>query len=155
MNDTKINKSKVFQIIIGVLMALLLALVTFIVYHKTINSAKLTMGGQFYKQFNDNGEKDADKYFRPSKLPSINDRVFDFSFFNSFYNKKPSEITLKGSLLKTPEDTIINYFSVLRDASNPLEGKGSGCGTLPQLNNNLNTMKYFVEICKGYIYRRN
>lgn len=149
------------------------------------------MGGQFNKQFTDSEGKDIEKYFRPSKLSSINDRFFDFSFFDKFYNKKPSEITLINSLLKTPQDTIINYFSVLRHAANPIEGKGAGCGTLgnaqipypvaynflsskyrdklkyidylksfenilhinliklkevPEINNELNKVKYFVEI---------
>lgn len=191
MKFTKLDKNKIFQIIIGLLTALLITLIIFIVYHHNRNSIKITMGGQFYKQFTDIEGKDVDKYFRPSKLPSINDRFSDYKFFDSFYNKKSSEITLPSNLFETPEDTIINYFSVLRQAANPIEGKGAGCGTLgnakipypvaynflsskyqeklnyneylksfenilhinliklekiPELNNDLNTMKYFVEI---------
>ena len=191
MKLTKSNKNKIFQFVIGLLTALLLILVVFIVYHKNRNSVKITMGGQFYTQFSDSEGKDIEKYFRPSKLPSINDRFLDYKFFDAFYDKKPSEITLPSNLLKTPEDTIINYFSVLRQAANPLEGKGAGCGTLgnaqmpypvaynflsskyqdklnyneylksfenilhinliklkkaPELNNDLNKIKYFVEI---------
>lgn len=191
MKLIKLNNNKVFQIIIGLLTVLLLTLVIFIVYQHNRNAIKITMGGQFYKQFSDIEGKDTEKYFRPSKLPSINDRFSDFKFFDNFYNKKPSEITLPSNLLKTPEDTIINYFSVLRQAANPIEGKGAGCGTLgnaqtpypvaynflsskykdklnyneylksfenilhinliklkivPELNNDLNSMKYFVEI---------
>lgn len=191
MKLIKLNKNKVLQIIIGLLIVLLLTLFIFIVYHQNRKPIKITMGGRFYKQVNDSEGKDFDKYFRPSKLPSINDRFNDFRFFDKFYDKKPSEITLPSSLLKTPEDTIINYFSVLRQAASPIEGKGAGCGTLgnaqipypvaynflsaqykdklnydeylksfenilhinliklkkvPELNKNLNTMKYFVEI---------
>ena len=191
MKLIKLNKDKVFQTIIGLLTAILLTLVVYIVYYHNRNAVKITMGGQFYKQFSDSEGKATERYFRPSKLPSINDRFSDFRFFEDFYNKKPFEIILPSNLLKTPEDTIINYFSVLRQAANPIEGKGAGCGTLgyaqvpypvaynflsskyqdklnyneylksfenilhinliklqkvPQLNNDLNTMKYFVEL---------
>ncbi len=35
-------------------------------------------------------------------------------------------------LFKTPEYSIINYFSILREAANPEKGKFAGCGTLGQ-----------------------
>ncbi|MBW9172380.1 hypothetical protein K2F43_14315 [Clostridium estertheticum] len=191
MNPIKLNKNKVFQIIIELLTVLLLILVIFIVYHQNREPIKITMGGRVYKQVSDNEGKDTDKYFRPSKLPSINDRFNDYRFFDKFYEKKPSEITLPSSLFKTPENTIINYFSLLREAANQIEGKGAGCGTLgnaqipypvaynflsskyrdklnyteylksfenilhinliklrkvPELNGNLDEMKYFAEI---------
>ncbi|MBU3157145.1 hypothetical protein [Clostridium estertheticum] len=191
MNPIKLNKNNIFQIIIGLLTVLLLTLIIFIVYNQNINPIKITMGGRFYEQFSDSEGKDTDKYFRPSKLPSINDRVNGYKFFDKFYDKKPYEITLPSSLFKTAEDTIINYFSVLREAANPIEGKGAGCGTLgnaqipypvaynflsskyrdkvnyteylksfenilhinliklkkvPELNKNLDKMKYFAEI---------
>ena len=191
MNHIKLNENNIFKIIIGLLTVLLLILIISIVYYQNRNPIKITMGGRFYKQFNDREGKDTDKYFRPSKLPSINDRFNDYRFFDKFYDKKPSEITLPTSLFKTPEDTIINYFSILREAANPIEGKGAGCGTLgnaqmpyplaynflsskyrdklnyteylksfenilhinliklkkvPELNKNLDKMKYFVEI---------
>jgi len=130
MKLVKLNKNMIFGIIIGLLTALLLILVVLIVYNKNRNSVKITMGGQFYTQFSDSEGKDTEKYFRPSKLPSINDRFSNYNFFDTFYDKTPSEIKLPSNLLKTPEDTIINYFSVLRQAANPLEGKGAGCGTL-------------------------
>ncbi|MBW9153003.1 hypothetical protein [Clostridium estertheticum] len=191
MNPIKLNKNNVFQIIIGLLTVLLLTLIIFIVYHQNREPIKITMGGRFYKQFSDSEGKDTDKYFRPSKLHSINDRFNDYRIFDKLYNKKPYEITLPSSLFKTPEDIIINYFSVLREAANPVEGKGAGCGTLgnaqipypvaynflsskyrdklnyteylksfenilhinliklkkvPELNENLDEMKYFAEI---------
>ena len=106
MKLTKLNNNKIFQIVIGLLTALLLILVVFILYHKNRNSVKITMGGQFYSQFSDSEGKDIEKYFRPSKLPSINDRFLDYKFFDAFYDKKPSEITLPSNLFKTPENTI-------------------------------------------------
>ncbi|MBU3215036.1 hypothetical protein LL033_00100 [Clostridium estertheticum] len=130
MNPIKLNENNIFKIIIGLLTVLLLTLIISIVYYQNRNPIKITMGGRFYKQFSDREGKDTDKYFRPSKLPSINDRFNDYRFFDKFYGKKPSEITLPSSLFKTPEDTIINYFSLLREAANPVEGKGAGCGTL-------------------------
>lgn len=130
MKLIKSNKNRIFQIIIVLLTVVLLTLVIFIVYHQNRKPIKITMGGLFYKQVSDSEAKDFDKYFRPSKLPSINDRFNDFKFFDNFYDKKPTEIILPSKLFKTPEDTIINYFSVLRQAANPIEGKGAGCGTL-------------------------
>lgn len=35
-------------------------------------------------------------------------------------------------MFKTPENSIINYFSLLREAANPQKGKSAGCGTLGQ-----------------------
>lgn len=72
---------------------------------------------------------DIETYFRPSKLPALNNR-FDFRFFESYMDKKVSEIELPSYLFDTPEDTILNYFSILREAANTAEGKGAGCGTL-------------------------
>ena len=46
------------------------------------------------------------------------------------YNKKPSDIKINKELLKTPKETIINYFSVLRETANPLDNTQTGCGTL-------------------------
>ncbi|MDD3503433.1 MAG: hypothetical protein PHE63_05050 [Eubacteriales bacterium] len=73
---------------------------------------------------------DAEKYFRPSKVPVLNNRDFRSDFFNDYWGKETAEITLPDYLLKTPEDTVINYFSILRQAANPQMGKGAGCGTL-------------------------
>lgn len=72
---------------------------------------------------------DVETYFRPSKLPVLNTR-FTHGFLDTYMFKKPSEIALPSSFFQTPEDTILNYFSVLREAANPTEGKGAGCGTL-------------------------
>lgn len=42
------------------------------------------------------------------------------------YGKNPSDIKLNKELLKTPKDTIINYFSVLREAANPMDNTQTG-----------------------------
>ncbi|MCT4544469.1 MAG: hypothetical protein N4A63_13060 [Vallitalea sp.] len=70
------------------------------------------------------------EYFRPSQLPILNDREFKSGFFGEFYMKEPNEIILPSYLLESPEDSIINFFSILRQAANYVEGKGTGCGTL-------------------------
>lgn len=64
-----------------------------------------------------------EKYFRPSKLPALNIRNFDYDFFDKYYNK----VTLPNYLFSSPKDTIINYFSILREASNISKG---GCGSI-------------------------
>lgn len=88
---------------------------------------KMLMGGKLYRQsIETDGSKttgneiDAEKYFRPSNLPVINNRSFESDLFDGTYN------TLPDYLLKTPDDTIINYFSILREAANPQKGKGAG-----------------------------
>jgi hypothetical protein len=96
----------------------------------------MVMGGRFSLQtfeLDDNTEVskkiDVEKYLRPSKLPVLNDR-FDFRFFDEYYQKSPKEISLQDNLLKTPEETLLNYFSILREAANFQEGKAAGCGTI-------------------------
>lgn len=74
--------------------------------------------------------KDKEKYFRPSKLPIINNRQDVNKLIDSDYGKEYSNITIPNDILKTPEDTILNYFSLLREAANPVEGKNIGCGSL-------------------------
>jgi hypothetical protein len=70
------------------------------------------------------------EYFRPSQLPILNDREFKSGFLGEFYMKEPNEIILPNYLLESPEDSIINFFSILRHAANYVKGKGTGCGTL-------------------------
>lgn len=75
-----------------------------------------------------------EKYFRPSNLPIINNKEEVSKLIDSEYNKEYSNIKIPSDLLKTPEDTILNYFSLLREAANPVEGKNIGCGTLGSAN---------------------
>ncbi|GAA0343372.1 hypothetical protein GCM10008967_37270 [Bacillus carboniphilus] len=67
------------------------------------------------------------KYFRPSCLPALNLRFQSFAFFHPYYEKKHDQIHLPTELTKTPEDTVLNYFSILREAENML---GRSCGTV-------------------------
>lgn len=106
------------------------------------NRACMVMGGNLHDQLKEgNAQKmqsnkieadvrENEKYFRPSKLPILNDRYFETSFMDDFYGKETSEIKLPEELFKTQEDAILNYFSILREAANPEEGKLAGCGTI-------------------------
>ena len=71
-----------------------------------------------------------EKYFRPSNLPIINNKQDVNKLIDSDYDKEYSNITIPSDILKTPEETILNYFSLLREAANPVEGKNIGCGSL-------------------------
>lgn len=67
------------------------------------------------------------QYFRPSPLPALNTRNFNFEFLDKYSNENPSKIILPNWLFTSPKDTLINYFSILREASNISKG---GCGTI-------------------------
>ncbi|MBQ3420873.1 MAG: hypothetical protein IJH34_04250 [Romboutsia sp.] len=69
-----------------------------------------------------------ERFFRPSNMPILNTKRNLLNIDD--YNKNPSDININKDLLKTPQDTIINYFSVLREAANPLEDTKTGCGSL-------------------------
>ncbi|SHO48675.1 hypothetical protein SAMN02745217_01958 [Anaerocolumna xylanovorans DSM 12503] len=104
-------------------------------YHQGKDVPAMVMGGRYYAAADSYNSgirtqsEDTETYFRPSKLPVLNTR-FDFQFFRDYMDKKTSEIVLPSSLFSTPEDTILNYFSILREAANLVKGKGAGCGTL-------------------------
>ncbi|MCF6137698.1 hypothetical protein [Pseudalkalibacillus berkeleyi] len=69
------------------------------------------------------------KFFRPSCNQALNVR-FNYSFFDPYYKKEPTEIVLPQYLMATPDDAIINYFSVLREAAQFSGEKSGGCGTI-------------------------
>ncbi|WP_156324554.1 hypothetical protein [Bacillus sp. FJAT-27245] len=69
-------------------------------------------------------------YFRPTCSPVLNNRFTNFSFFDSFYKKTHKDIVLPASLVSSPHETVLNYFSILRDAENLKPGKMGGCGTV-------------------------
>lgn len=71
-----------------------------------------------------------EKYFRPSNKPIINKREEVYKLIDSDYDKEYSNISIPSDILKTPEDTMLNYFSLLREAANPMEDKNIGCGSL-------------------------
>lgn len=65
-------------------------------------------------------------YFRPSKLKVLNNNFMDFKI----YSKTFTNNTVPPSLLDSPQNTAINYFSVLQQAANLTESKTGGCGTI-------------------------
>jgi hypothetical protein len=67
------------------------------------------------------------KYFRPSRLPALNLRHTTSEFFHPYYEKTHEQIEVPPELTKTPEDTLLNYFSILREAENL---GGRSCGTV-------------------------
>lgn len=131
-----VKKRNVFIVLLA-FVSIILCLKMILLYNYYMSTAKMVMGGTFYIQTSDidnhtemNEKVDVEKYFRPSKSPVLNDRLLNMNFSDNYYNKELSEIDIPKSLLKTPEDTIINYFSTLRQAANPEKGKYTGCGTL-------------------------
>ncbi|MDR4985368.1 hypothetical protein CN491_07130 [Bacillus cereus] len=69
------------------------------------------------------------KYFRPSCLKALNLRFSNWEFFAPYYNKTQKEIQVPTELTRTPEDTLLNYFSILREAENMGE---RSCGSIGQ-----------------------
>lgn len=135
MKIVMIRKFKLLFIFLSFIAAFLLILLyTRIHYH--ISTARMVMGGTCRLQAtvtNDNMTINhvnaVEKYFRPSCLPVLNDR-YNWRFFDNYFGKKASEITLPAYLLKTPEEALLNYYSILREAANFEDGKFAGCGTI-------------------------
>ncbi|GKU83946.1 hypothetical protein [Niallia sp. NCCP-28] len=74
--------------------------------------------------------RDAEKYFRPSCLPIKNTLIKDFQFFDPYYEKNYKEIKLPATLNRTPDQTLLNYFSILKEAANLTQNQLGGCGTV-------------------------
>ncbi|HEX3075761.1 MAG TPA: hypothetical protein VHQ24_02710 [Lachnospiraceae bacterium] len=76
-------------------------------------------------------DTDVETYFRPSQLPVLNNRFFHRNLMNQVDSSgKETDVVIPDELIKTPTDTILNYFSILREAAHWVEGKSAGCGTL-------------------------
>ncbi len=73
---------------------------------------------------------DVEQYFRPSRRSILNHRLLDYHFFNPYNGKTYSQISLPPSFLDTPENAILHYFSILREAENLTEQFIGGCGTV-------------------------
>lgn len=129
-----INKKNVLSLMIIILLLILVIIIESILF----DSDDLIMGGNYSNQVflqyscdEVSNEITSDtEYFRPSDFPILNNREFESDFFHQYDSKETSKIILPSYLLKTPEDTILNYYSVLRHAANHEEGKMTGCGTL-------------------------
>lgn len=114
----------------------ILIIALLVIIPKINNKKELLMGGnQNLIQCEDNDIEvdntdfslDYERFFRPSKLPILNNRNNNFTYD---LDKKTKDIELPIELFKTPEDTIINYYSTLREAANPSSNSNTGCGTL-------------------------
>lgn len=69
-----------------------------------------------------------ERFFRPSSTPILNDKI-ERDFYD-IYATDTTNYKIPNKFLKTPKDTIINYFSVLREAANPTDDTRTGCGSL-------------------------
>ena len=122
---------------ITILLATILISSTSLVNGEANELNNLILGGRYLEEAKIEQEIEADddeesysleRFFRPSNTPILNTKRNLLSIDD--YNKNPSDIKINEDLLKTPEDTIINYFSVLREAANPLDNTKTGCGSL-------------------------
>lgn len=77
---------------------------------------------------NENNIYSLERFFRPSNMTILNTKRNILSIND--YDKSSSNIKINKELLKNPKDTIINYFSILRESANPLYNNQTGCGTL-------------------------
>lgn len=73
--------------------------------------------------------EDYEKYFRPSNLKVLNTNKEVEELIN-YNNSKTDNMNVLKKFMNRPEDTIINYFSLLREAASPVDGKYVGCGSL-------------------------
>jgi hypothetical protein len=122
---------------ITVLLATILISSTSLVNGEENNINNLILGGRYLEESkieqeievdNDEESYSLERFFRPSNTPILNTKRNLLSIDD--YNKNPSDIKINKELLKTPEDTIVNYFSILREAANPLDNTKTGCGSL-------------------------
>ncbi|MFI8495083.1 hypothetical protein ACIGC1_19600 [Peribacillus butanolivorans] len=100
----------------------------------------LIMGATFEKQGdkqtetreigNEYKKADTEKYFRPSCRSILNDQKLDYKFFQPYYEKALDNIILPASLMNSPENTLVNYFSIIREAENLTGHQVGGCGTV-------------------------
>lgn len=73
-------------------------------------------------------EYDLERFFRPSNMTILNNE--DISSLKEFYDKNPYKMNLPENVFKSGKDTVVNYFNVLREASNPTDKNETGCGTI-------------------------
>ncbi len=91
-------------------------------------SSSVVINAEDIKIDNEEDTYSLERFFRPSNMPILNTKRNILSIDD--YGKNPSDINLNKELLKTPKDTLVNYFSVLREAANPLDNTKTGCGSL-------------------------
>ena len=109
-----------------------------------IKSHDIIFGGKYVKEAKikkdrsiDNKENSKDdsqekyrlnRYFRPSNNPVLN--ATTDKYLEDLIGSDTTNVTIPDRFLKTPRDTVINYFSLLREASNPTKDTQTGCGTI-------------------------
>ena len=108
--------------------------------HDDEKTATYVMGAELQRQQwrkpENNKEKETnpqinvEQFFRPSCRSILNRRLFGYQFFDPYYEKTYDEINLPPSLLDTPENMLLNYFSILREAENLTSQLIGGCGTV-------------------------
>jgi hypothetical protein len=91
-----------------------------------INLAATSLSRQAISIINESMSNLNETFFRPSKLKSLNNNFMDFRIFSQTFTNG----TVPPSLLDSPQNTAINYFSVLQQAANLTENKTGGCGTI-------------------------
>lgn len=71
---------------------------------------------------------DFERFFRPSNMSILNNE--NLNNLKDFYNKNPYNMELPEKTFRSGKDTVLNYFNILREASNPTENNETGCGTI-------------------------
>lgn len=138
-----LNRRRLFLFTL-ILIAFIMVLI-FMKANKRIMASSIVMGGQLIEQQHNRLEgievnasltkiSPDEKYFRPSKLPILNVNSLDSEFIFNFHPKMQDEINVPHQLLKTPEDTILNYFTILKQGENLTEDKSGGCGSVGDSN---------------------
>lgn len=134
-----ISRKMIYFLITAIL--LLVTILALIYFDKLSNhTSKLVMGSALYKQelmvepnVKALPKPDLEAYSRPSKLPMLNTRIYsiEFNYQGDGDNPvTPEKSKIPQEYFKSPDETIINYFSILRDAENLTKEKMGGCGTV-------------------------
>lgn len=124
-----------------VLFITLAAILTLLYFNfQSIHTSKMVMGATLISQSCEDepptkapAKPDFETYFRPSKLPVLNNRLIGDKLFAPFTPSEPadkSNTKIPEKYLKSPEETIIYYYSILRDAANLTSQKSGGCGSV-------------------------
>lgn len=123
-------------------MILLITILAMIGYQRIHSKeiSQLVMGAQLFQQSQEPGEdkvkkavSDLESYIRPSKLPILNTRIYSQMFNMQGDGNQPSppeKVKIPTEYFSSPEETVLNYFSILRDAENLTADKIGGCGTV-------------------------
>lgn len=75
-----------------------------------------------------NSDYDLERFFRPSNMTILNNE--NVNSLKEFYDKSPYKMNLPNHTFRSGKDTVVNYFSVLRESSNPIGDNDTGCGTI-------------------------